>query len=107
MSTLDTITVRGSDTDRGRLQYVTLDSIQIGIRSRWSAYQEKWFLSFVAADGPQIAGPVAMVPAIDLWGQLHHDVRIPPGPLFVESTSRDVPDLDTIDVSARLAYRAG
>lgn len=100
------IRVRQASSQRATTQFVDFrDGIRCGIRCRWSAFAELWYLWVLALDGTVIAGPMAMVPGIDLLLGTKHDPRVPQGELFVYSPTRDAPNADTMDESAVLYYR--
>lgn len=104
--TLTRIFVKGADTDRDRIQFVTLDGLRIGLRCRYAAVDARWRLWVLDTAGAQIFGPATMVPGIDLLIGAKHDPRVPQGQLFVYSPDREPPDATTMDVSAVLYYRA-
>lgn len=99
------IHVRRLETQRGTMQFVTLDGIRIGMRSRFSKYEQRWSLWLVATDGTTIAGSLKLVGGIDLLAGLKHDTRVPPGDLFVSVEDRAPMTLDNVDVEAKLLYR--
>jgi hypothetical protein len=99
------IHVRALATERSRVQFVELEGVRVGLHARYSAYDGVWRLWLLATDGTQIAGPISLVPGLDLLLGHKHDPRVPPGQLFVYSPDRAAPTLDTIDVSAVLYYR--
>lgn len=103
--TLTRIYVKGTDTDRDRIQFVTLGGLRIGLRCRYAAVDARWRLWLLDTDGSQIFGPATMMPGIDLLVGAKHDPRVPQGQLFVYSPDREPPTADTIDVSAVLYYR--
>lgn len=105
--TLVRITVRSSENDRARVQFVDLkDGTRIGIRSRYSAFDELWRIWILALDGVQICGPLTLVPGIDLLVGHKHDPAVPQGQLFVSSVDRSPPNAETMDTTAALYYRA-
>lgn len=100
------IRVRQLTSQRATVQYPDFrDGTRCGLRFRWSAFAELWYMWTLALDGTTIAGPVALVPGIDLFLGMKHDERVPQGELFVYSPDRLPPDLETVDVSAVLYYR--
>jgi hypothetical protein len=102
---LTRIYVKGADTDRDRIQFVTLGGFRIGLRCRYAAVDARWRLWVLDIDGSQIFGPATMVPGIDLLVGAKHDPRVPSGELFVYSADREPPTADTMDVGAVLYYR--
>lgn len=103
--TLTRIYVKGADTDRDRIQFVTLDGLRIGLRCRYAAFDARWRLWILDTAGAQIFGGVTMVPGIDLLVGAKHDPRVPQGQLFVYSADREPPTAATMDVDAVLYYR--
>ena len=103
--TLTRIYVKGTDKDRDRIQFVSLDGLRIGLRCRYAAIDARWRLWLLDTDGSQIFGPVTLQPGIDLLVGAKHDPRVPQGQLFVYSADREPPDATTIDVAAVLYYR--
>lgn len=99
---IEKITVRLAPTQRNTLQYVDLDEVRIGLRARYSALADRWFLWLVAVDGSIIAGPMRMVPGLDLLLSHKHDPRVPPGQLFIDG---DPPTAETMDKESQLLYR--
>lgn len=100
------IHVKALVTDRSRIQFIDFrDGVRAGLWARYSAYDGVWRLWILGLDGTTIAGPVSMVPGIDLFLQHKHDPRVPQGQLFTYSADREAPTLDTVDVSAVLYYR--
>ena len=102
MSTVQKINVRFLASQRGTLQYVTLDDVQIGLRFRHSALIDRWYLWLIDTAGNQIAGPIKLVPGINLWQAYQYDERVPPGQLFVQG---DPPTKTTVDKTSTLRYR--
>lgn len=100
------ISIRQLETQRATIQIVDFrDGTRIGVRTRWSSFDELWYLWICALDLTQIAGPIALVPGIDLLLGHKHDPRVPQGELFVFSPDRLPPTLETVDVTAILFYR--
>jgi hypothetical protein len=99
------IRLRAAVDQRSTVQYRTLDSVRIGFRTRWFAYDAVWRIWLLATDGAQIAGPRALVPGYDIFRPWKYDARVPPGELFVYSDDRSAPTLDTLGATANLYYR--
>lgn len=100
------IYVKALATDRSRVQTIDfLDGVRAGLWARYSAFDGVWRLWLLALDATVIAGPISLVPGIDLLLGHKHDPRVPQGELFVFSPDRAAPTLDTIDVSSVLYYR--
>lgn len=96
----------GDDRDRDVVQFFDLEEgVRLGIRSRWSAYDTIGRLFLLDADETQFAGPIAVVPALDLLRQYKHDPRVPSGELFVYGANRQAPTFETIGVDQNLIYR--
>lgn len=104
--TLTRITVRATETDRARVQFVTLGGVRVGIQSRFSAFDERWRIWLLALDGSTICGPITLVPGLDLLLSHKHDPRVPQGQLFIYSAAREAPDAESMDASVALYYRA-
>lgn len=104
--TLTRITVRAYETDRARIQFVTLGETRVGLQSRYSAFDQRWRLWLLDLDGSQICGPITLVPGIDLLVSHKHDPRVPPGQLFVYSLDRAAPDAESMDATVALYYRS-
>lgn len=99
--------VRRLPTHRATVQFVDFqDGTRCGLRARYSAYDSRWRIWLLDLDGETIAGPITLVPGVDLLLGHKHDPRVPQGQLFVYSPDREPPDADTVDVSAVLYYRA-
>lgn len=96
------INVRTDAAQRSTLQFVTLDDVRIGLRCHYASFTGRWHLWLVATDGTDIAGPIRLVPGVDLLLQYKHDPRVPPGQLFVHG---DPPTKDTVDRESVLLYR--
>lgn len=103
---LTRITVRAHETDRARVQFVTLGGLRVGLQSRYSAFDQRWRLWLLDLDGTLIAGPITLMPGIDLLVSHKHDQRVPQGQLFVYSADREAPDAESMDTSVALYYRA-
>ncbi len=106
MAELVKIRMRVTTDQREAIQFIDYqDGTRGGLKTRWSAWSRCWYLWLLAVDGEQIAGPIAVVPGIDLLVGRKHDPRVPQGQLFVYSKDRLPPDLDTVDVESILFYR--
>lgn len=95
----------GDDRDRDMLRFFELDGIRLGIRSRWCAYDSTWRLFFHDTDATQFAGPVDLVPGINLLQQYQYDARIPPGQMYVWSNDRSAPTFAGMDETYKVIYR--
>lgn len=104
--TLTRIYVRRIDAERSRIQFVELDGARVGLKSRYSAFDDRWRLWLLDLDGTTLAGPITLVPGIDLLVSHKHDPRVPQGQLFTYAADRAAPTLDTMDGSAVLYYRS-
>lgn len=78
---------------------------RIGFRFQFSSEQSRWFVWLLDLDLTLIAGPIRLVPGVDLLLQYKHDPRVPQGQLFVYSPTQAPPTLDTVDTDAVLFYR--
>ena len=99
------VKARLTNTQLATLQFIALDNIRIGLEFRYSKIDGIWYLWLKQTDGTRIAGPIAVVPGNDdLFAPYHYNPAVPPGRLYVESTSGLPPDDETIDVSAVIYY---
>jgi len=96
------INVRVAASQRSTIQFVTLDDVRIGLRFSYMASFQRWVMWLVAVDNEDIAGPIRLVPGLDLLLPYKYDPRVPPGVLFVDG---DPPTLETVDLESRLLYR--
>ena len=103
---LTRITIRATDDDRARVQFVTLDGVRVGIESRFSAFDSRWRIWLLALDSAKICGPITLVPGIDLLVGHKHDPRVPQGQMFVYSLARAAPDAESMDATIGLYYRS-
>lgn len=87
------------------VQFVRLDGARIGIRARYSAYDERWSIWILDGGGAALVGPIRVEPGIDLLRPYKHIAGVPQGELFAQGRTREPPDLDTIDDGVRLLYR--
>jgi hypothetical protein len=99
------IKLRRTPRHRATEQYVTLDGIRVGIRSRYSQVEDRWYITILSSSGRRIVGPLKLVPGINLLEGHQHNPAVPPGQLFVHSLDREAPTRATMDVEARLLYR--
>lgn len=108
MSTVERIRVRQQASDRAVLLYPHtstgqgLDGVQVGLRLRHSAAEDRWYLWLVDLAGAEFAGPAKLVRGLDLFLPWKHDPRVPPGQLFVRGEEATK---DTIDITSTLCYR--
>lgn len=103
--TLLQIRIRPND-ERAPVQYPDFGDVRCGIMTRYSAFEDRWYLWILALDGTRIAGPIKLVPGLDLLRQFKYDPRVPQGQLFCYSPDREPPTLTTADNDAVLFYRA-
>jgi hypothetical protein len=101
----DRVYVRQAPDQRATEQFVTLDGIRIGLRCQFSAFDSRWRLWLLDLDGTVIRGPTRLVQGLDLFGDAHHDPRVPPGELRVFSVDGVPMDAATVDKAAVLYYR--
>jgi hypothetical protein len=73
--------------------------------TRYSAFDDRWYLWVLALDGTRIAGPIRLVPGVDLLLSYKYDERVPQGELFCYSADREPPTKETVDTDAVLFYR--
>jgi len=101
------INIRVLDEQRETIQYVNLGEgeVRCGLKTRYSAYDGRWYIWILALDGELVTGPIKLVPGIDLLAGRKHDLRVPQGQLFVYAADREPPTKDTIDTDAVLFYR--
>jgi len=100
MSTLK-IRVRQAPRQLATVQYITLDTIRIGLEFRWSMLEAVWYMWLRKPNSALQAGPIKLVAgSVDLLLQFHYLAYVPPGRLFCVTQ----PDNDTVDLSAHLQY---
>lgn len=75
------------------------------LRSQYSGFDGRWRIWLLALDGEVIAGPIRVVPGINLLQGFQYDPRVPRGELFTYSRDRLPPDAVTMDNDAVLLYR--
>ncbi len=102
MSTIKKIAIKRIDEHRATQFVYRLDGIDIALRFRHVAFEDRWMMWLVALDGSDIAGPIRLVPGVDLSKPYKYDSRVPPGQLFVHG---DPPSKDSADVTSLLCYR--
>lgn len=98
------IRLRHTPDDRAALQFRTLGGVRIGLRTRYAAWDDRWYLSLVALDNAPIAGPMRIVPGVNFLEQWQYDPRVPAGTLFAYSFDGVPPTLLTVDTDAALYY---
>lgn len=103
---IDIVRVRRSGTDRRTEQQRDIAGTRVGIRVQWLAQRSRWAMWLLSLDASLIAGPILLVPGIDLLAGLRHDPRVPQVEMFVWSQDLAPPDLDTIDGDAKIYFRA-
>ena len=81
---------------------VGLDGVQVGLRFRHHAAENRWYMWLVSLDGIEFAGPLKLVSGLDLFLPYKYDERVPKGQLFVRGGEADK---DTIDDTSLLCYR--
>lgn len=86
-------------------QFLELDGVRLGIEARYITAKGGWSIWILSPAGDRVVGPLALSPGIDLLTPYHYLDHVPPGSLFVQSTSRDAPTRESLDVTARLIYR--
>lgn len=91
---------------RASTQYPDFGDVRCGLAIRYSGYDSRFYLWILDLDGTRIAGPIKLVPGIDLLLPYKYDPRVPQGELFCYSADRQPPTLDTADTDAVLYYRA-
>ncbi len=99
---IEQINVRLVASQRATTQFVTLSEVRIGLKFQYMKSFERWMMWLLATDSTEIAGPIRLVPGLDLLLPFKYDPRIPPGQLFING---DPPTSETVDVSSRLLYR--
>lgn len=104
--TLYQIRIKQQDDQRATIQYVSLDDTVIGIKAQWVKYTNTWHIWLLDIDGSQIAGPIRLVPGIDLLRPFKHLDRVPQGQLFCYSPDRSPPTATNIDSESLVLYRA-
>jgi hypothetical protein len=92
--TVKQITVRLDPRQRATDQFVSLDGVRIGLRFRLSSIPRKWSLWLLSVSGDQLAGPIAVVPGLDLLRPYKHMPGVPPGELFVHGPPADDQNVD-------------
>lgn len=97
--------VRIASDQRAPEQYITLEGVRIGLRFQFSAFDTSWRMWLLDLDGSVIRGPTRLVQGLDLFGDAHHDTRVPPGELRVFSVDGLRMDATTVDGDAVLYYR--
>lgn len=102
MSTVKKIAIKRLDEHRATFFVYELDGVRIGLRFRHVAFLDRWALWLVALDGTEIAGPIMLMPGLDLLLPYKHDERVPPGQLFVRG---EPPTKNTADKTSTLRYR--
>lgn len=102
MTTIKKVAIKRLDEHRATLFVYELDGVRIALRFRHVAFEDRWHMWLVATDGTDIAGPIRLVPGLDLLLPYKYDERVPPGQLFVRG---DPPTKDTADLSSTLRYR--
>lgn len=110
MSRLIQLRVRQRERQRDTLYFETFDrgtddETRVGLRFRFSAYDNRWYHWLVDNNGSVFAGPMRLVPGVDLWRPFKYDPRVPRGQLFVFSQGGSPPTKDTVDNEAKLYYR--
>lgn len=102
---LTRITVKASSIDRARIQFVELGGVRIGLKTQFSKFDSLWRLWLLDLAGVQIAGPITLVPGLDLLLGCKHLTGVPQGEMFVQSEARTAPDADSMDTTHALYYR--
>ena len=105
MADVTKITVRRLATHQDPRQFVELAGTRIGLRVTASKRDDRWDLRLVSTDYVEFAGPIRLVPGIDLFAPVAYDPRVPRGQLFVHSLTREPATLGNVDVVARLLFR--
>lgn len=96
------ITVRLLESQRSTIQFVTLDDVRLGLRSRFVANDQSWYIWLTDPAGATFAGPIRLVPGINFLRSFQYDPRCPPGQMFIHG---DTPNAVTVDVDSVLLYR--
>ena len=99
------INIRTNTLQRSTMQFVRIDGVILGLKSRWTAYDGLWRLWITDSASTMLVGPITLVGGMDLLLGHKHIPGIPQGTLFVYSQDREPPDRDTLDVTAMLVYR--
>lgn len=100
------IFMRRAATQRATTQPVDYeDGVRGMLRSRYSAYDGRWRLWLLDLSGEALAGPIRVVPGINLLQGFQYDSRVPQGELFSYSSDASPPDAVTMDSTAVLFYR--
>lgn len=105
VETLYKIFVKPTTTARDAIQFATLDSARYAFRFRYIAYDDAWRMWLLDLDETRIAGPIRLVPGIDLLAPYKYDLRVPQGQLFLFSETREEGTLANIDSTVSLFYR--
>jgi hypothetical protein len=104
MATVQKITVQYRTDDRATLVFLDLEpAVKIGFRFRHAARIDRWYMWLVSTDGEEFAGPIRLVPGIDLLAPYKYDSRVPQGQLFVQGGPLN---RDNVDVGNTLRYRS-
>jgi hypothetical protein len=98
------VQLRQDQTQRATSQEIELGGVRFRLRSYYSIFSDRWYVSIYDLTENLILGAIACMPGIDLLRTYQH-LDIPSGQLFCSATDRLPPTFSTLDVTSRVLYR--